>query len=207
MEKNLYLTKDKEGVLDINYRTSWNIYPKILKKIKIKKGEKILDAGCGHGEFSKWIKNTELTGVDFRKDLVNKAKKGDYQKVILGDIEKLKLKNKEFNKSFSIQVFQYLKNPKKAFEELLRVTENKIIISVPNFNWLKLKSFFNKKWKMQYEFCVKKENYTNEAFLRNIGKEKNIKIKIVYFSNKMGILRNWLGKYLASEVVAIYDLK
>ena len=207
MEENLYLTQDKKNVPEVNYRTSWNIYPQIIKKIKINGGERILDAGCGYGELSNWIKDSDLTGLDFRKDLVHEAKGKNYKKIVLGNIENLKFKNKEFDASFSIQVFQYLKNPEGAFGELLRVSKKQIILTIPNFNWLKLKSLFSPKWKKQYDYCIQNENISNAKFLRDLAKNNNeIKIKIFYLSNKFGLIRNIFGNILSSEIMGVYNL-
>jgi len=55
----------------------------IISLIKIKPGMKILDLGCGDGRWAKSLedKNIRYVGVDFSKELVNKAKnrniKGD----------------------------------------------------------------------------------------------------------------------------------
>ena len=62
------------------YRTCWNIYPKLLKRIELKKTDKILDAGCGNGELAKHLKGFNLWGFDSDKNAVENAKKQDYKK-------------------------------------------------------------------------------------------------------------------------------
>ena len=57
---------------------------KILKK-KVKKSKKyeLLDVGCANGELlfylDKQFSNVNFTGVDIRKDLIDLAKKKNYQ--------------------------------------------------------------------------------------------------------------------------------
>lgn len=211
MKENLYKKnfekKQKLWVDIINYRTSWNIYPKILAKFRVQKEEKILDAGCGIGKLIKWLKDNEVYGVDFNEESVKMARKGGYKKVVLRDIENLKFKNKEFDIAFSIQVFQYLKDPERAFDEIVRVTKKNIIITTPNFKWIRIKSFFGGKYKKQYDYCVKYENLIDTEFLKKLANKHNAEIKIIYLSNKYGFLRNFFGRFFSSEIMGIYKLK
>ena len=131
MKKNIYRT-NKKGSKD--FRTTWNIYPKFLKIIKLNRNEKILDAGCGKGILSNYLKDFNLYGFDFSEEAVKKAKKKSYKKVIKSEICKTPFKNKEFDKTLCIQVFHYLENPEKAFKELIRITKTEIILTVSNFN-------------------------------------------------------------------------
>jgi len=100
-----------------------------------------------------------------------------------------------------------LADSEKAFEELLRLTKKEIVISVPNFKWLKISSNFSNKCKKRYMYCIKHENFTDEKFLKNLGKKYNLKPEIKYLSNKFSFIRNLFGRSLASEVVAIYCIK
>jgi len=207
MKQNLYRTKHKiEGVSE-HYETSWNIYKNILKIVKPSENDKILDAGCGNGEFSNYLKNYDLYGVDFHNEAIGKAKKKNYKKVVKSEIYKTPFKNKEFDKTFCIQVFQYLEDPKKAFKELIRITEKQMIISVPNFKWLRLSSYFSKKYKMRYEYCIEHENFTDDEFLKKLGKKYNLKIEIKYLSNRFNFVRNLIGNHFSSELIAIYNLQ
>lgn len=188
--------------------TCWNIYPKFLKKININKNEKILDAGCGEGMLSDYLKNFNLYGLDFSEKAIKEAKKKCYKKVIKSEIYKTTFKNKEFDKTICVQVFQYLEYPKKAFKELVKITKKEIILTVPNFNWFKIKMLFSKKWRKAYgEELRLYSNFTNSNFLRGLAKKSNLEVKIFYLSNKFGLFRNLFGDYLASEVVGIFRLK
>ena len=156
MKINIYKT-DKSGSKD--FRTTWNIYPKLLKIVKFNKNEKILDVGCGEGILSNYLKNFNLYGLDFSEEAVKKAKKRDYRKVVKSEICKTPFKNKEFDKTICIQVFHYLENPEKAFKELIRITKKETILTFPNFNWLKIKMLFSKKWKRVYGKELKSCSY------------------------------------------------
>jgi len=206
MKQNLYKTVDKTKGDWRNYKTGWNIYPKILKLIRLKKEDKILDAGCGRGELAKYLPRFELYGIDLFEEAIEKAKQRGYKEVLKNEIYNIKFEDKEFDKTLCIQVFQYLEDSDKAFKELKRVTRKEIIISVPNFNWLKIKALFGIHRKT-YRYCIKYENYTDSNFLRKLAKQNNTNIEIKYLSNKLNKIRNLLGDFLASEVVGIYKLK
>ena len=191
-----------------NYKVHWEIYPKILKLINLKKGRKILDAGCGNGELGKYLKGFDLYGFDPEKKAIREASKKNYKKLFLAGIYKTNFKSKEFNVSFCIQVFPYISKQEEAFFELIRITKDKIILSVPNFNWLKLKSIINPKYKKNYNLEIEEYSFpTNSFLLKKFAKKNNLQLKIFYLSNKFGFIRNIFGNWLASEVVGIYTLK
>ena len=188
--------------------TCWNIYPKFLKIINLNKNDKILDAGCGEGILSNYLKNFNLYGLDFSEEAVKEAKKKWYKKVVKSEIYKIPFKNKKFDVTICVGVFQYLEHPEKAFKELMRISKKEIILTVSNFNWFKIKMFFSKKWKKSYSKELKLySNFTNSDFLRKLARKNNLKIEIKYLSNKFSLLRNLFGNYLASEVVGIFRLK
>ncbi len=206
MKTNIYRTNDQGSK---EFKTCWSIYPLLLKHIKIGDNEKILDAGCGEGAFLEYLKKGEIYGFDLVEEAVKKARKKGYKKVIKSEIYKTPFKDKGFDKTFSIGVFQYLEDPERAFKELLRITKKEMLITVSNFNWFKIKMFFSKKWKKIYGRELKlHSNFTNQGFLKKLGERNKIKeVKIIFISNKHGILRNLFGNWLASEVVGIFKLK
>ena len=161
------------------FNTYWDIYPKLLKLINLNKNEKILDAGCGEGKLSNYLKDFNLCGFDFSEEAVKKAKKRNYRKVVKSEIYKTPFKNKEFDKTICIQVFHYLKHPEKAFKELIRITKKETILTFPNFNWLKIKMLFSKKWKRVYGKELKSCSYfTNSNLLRRLARKYNLKVEV-----------------------------
>lgn len=200
--KNFY----KVGNNKKDFKTNWNIYPKLIEILKLNKREKILDAGCGEGQLADFLRGYSLYGVDLSKNAVRKAKKRGYKKAIVGELNNLPFKDKVFDKTISIQVFQYLTDPRGDFKELVRLTKKQIIITVPNFNWLKTKSLFSPKYKKIYLNALSYVNLTNKDFLKNLAKQNNLNVQIKYISNKMGFFRNLFGNLLSSEVVGIYKI-
>jgi SAM-dependent methyltransferase len=201
---NLYTTRIKR-VFD--YQVQWEIYPKILEKINLKKSESILDAGCGNGKLGKYLHDyPSLYGFDFDTNAVKRARKKNYKEVLIRKIENTKYADKEFDSTICIQVLPYVLNPKIAFQELKRITKNRLIISVPNFNWIRLKLLSSverdKIHNNEYH-----SNYTSAKFLKELARKNNLKLEIFYLSNKFGLIRNLFGNYLASEVVGVFYLR
>nr|AKQ03305.1 ubiquinone biosynthesis protein UbiE [uncultured archaeon Rifle_16ft_4_minimus_37913] len=201
--KSLY----KKEVREDQYKTTWNIYPEVLKKMVFKKNDKILDAGCGTGELAKYLNGVEIYGVDSSETALKKSKKAGYKKILKADIYSLPFEDKKFDKTMCIQVFQYLENPEEAFLELKRVTKDIVIITVPNFKWLKLKTMFSNNYREIYKKAFDYVNYTDSDFLKNLARKNGLKIKIFYISNNFSSFRNFLGDFLSSEVVGVFKIK
>lgn len=111
---------------------------KLLKLLENEnKNTSLLDAGCGEGFISDCIYNNtkikKITGIDINKASLDFAsdmnKKIKYKK---DDIYKLSFKDNEFDIVITLEVLEHLDNPTKALKEIIRVSKNKIIISVPN---------------------------------------------------------------------------
>jgi ubiquinone/menaquinone biosynthesis C-methylase UbiE len=84
----------------------WEEIESFLRK-NISKEDKVLDIGCGDGRFCKTFEN--YTGVDFSKELVDKAKKKYPGKNFLkADALSLPFSNGSFDKVFSIAVFHHI---------------------------------------------------------------------------------------------------
>ncbi|MCK5107116.1 MAG: class I SAM-dependent methyltransferase [Nanoarchaeota archaeon] len=101
-----------------------------------KKNIKILEVGCGTGRFlnslnKKGYKN--LYGLDFSKSMLGVLKKTNKDiKTIQGDAYNLPFKDNEFDVVFSVHVLMHLENPKKAYDEMLRVSKKLVIFEVNN---------------------------------------------------------------------------
>jgi ubiquinone/menaquinone biosynthesis C-methylase UbiE len=205
MADEFYKTKRDSSL----YRTCWNIYPKLLKKLKLGRDEKILDAGCGNGELGKYLNSDKLYGFDIEQSAVWNAKKtSKYKKVVKSEIYELPFKDKEFDKTICIEVFEYLSDPERALNELIRVTKKEIIISSANFNWYRINSYITKGMREQYKNQLKiNKNFINSKFFERFAKKNDLKVKIFHVSNRVEKIRNIFGKWLASEVVGVFKLK
>lgn len=90
---------------------------------KIKAG-KTLYIGCETNTYKKTIPHTTFQTMD-----IEKKNKPD----IIGDIHNIPLKKETYDTVVALQVIEHCQNPKKAIQEMIRITKPKgtIIISAP----------------------------------------------------------------------------
>ncbi len=124
----------------------WPDIAEILDSLKIQKGMKILDMGCGNGRFAKFFidKGADYYGHDISEKLIKIAKtnnpKGYYS---CGDLLKTPFKTHEFDLVISVATLHHIPSNKlrsQAIIEMRRVLKpgGTIIISVWYF-WSQLK--------------------------------------------------------------------
>ncbi|MBK5252825.1 MAG: class I SAM-dependent methyltransferase [Peptostreptococcaceae bacterium] len=94
-------------------------------------GSKLLDAGCGTGNFSLKLaeKGVRVTGIDISEEMMSVArikteKAGFDVEYRLGNLYCLPFEDESFDAVFSMAAFEFIKEPQKAFDELMRVTKN-----------------------------------------------------------------------------------
>ncbi len=92
---------------------------------KIKKGDKVLDLGCGAASIwyeLKNIKDIDLMGVDISPKMIKEAKKlYPKDKFLVADSEKLPFKDESFDVIVCSSVLHHLPKPDKALKEMRRV--------------------------------------------------------------------------------------
>ena len=94
----------------------------VVKRAKEKfyNGGKMLDIGCGIGNFADYFQ--DYFGIDIIKsaleELKNKHKKNN---VLVSDAEKLPFKKESFSFIIAVEVLQYIRNKEEFFDEIFRV--------------------------------------------------------------------------------------
>ena len=114
-----------------------NVYTKRIEINKIQgliKNKRIVDFGCGHGNFLMDLlkfKPKECVGIDYGKnsiDFANKFRKEFYseQKIsfLIRSVYQSKLKNNFFDFAIQNGVFHHLSNENKAYKEVYRVLKS-----------------------------------------------------------------------------------
>lgn len=102
------------------------ILPNILRAMAIKKGERVLDLGCGQGFFAQafYKEGAVTTGVDLGKDLIAIAKKQSPKEIkyFAHSPEDLSMfPDKSFDKIALVLSLQNIESPHKVFKECARV--------------------------------------------------------------------------------------
>lgn len=126
------------GYPDIASQRRYNIIKKLLM---LKKGETVLDAGCGNGiylqEFSKDF-DTKGLGIDARRERIQKAKLINSflkQKNIFktSTLEKAKLGNTKFDKAICLEVLEHINDDSLVIKSLSKNLKKGglFVISVP----------------------------------------------------------------------------
>ncbi|RLI90265.1 MAG: ubiquinone biosynthesis protein UbiE [Candidatus Altiarchaeales archaeon] len=179
------------------YRTEFGRYADRLEKRLVlrfaepKKGEKVLDVGCGTGtyglEFSKM--GLDVTCLDMSKRMLDIArKKSRDMNTILGNAREIPFKDNTFDLIVGITLIEFLDEPERAIKEMKRVLkrEGRLILGVLNkFSLFAL-----------CERIRKNETYANARFY-SIFELKKFGVKrwnsTLFASKKMpGFLLNFL---------------
>jgi ubiquinone/menaquinone biosynthesis C-methylase UbiE len=109
-----------------------HIFKLVKKELNARKNEKILDVGCGLGNFSK-VTQGSYTGVDLNKSFIKFAKKNygsKNRKFFVMDATRLPYKNKSFDKATFLSMLHHFseKDNQKVLKELARVTKKYIVV-------------------------------------------------------------------------------
>lgn len=93
-----------------------------INALHAKPQEKILEIGIGTGLNISHYPPCKLTGIDFSKAMLNKAKQKHTNVILrLADARKLPFKNNNFDKAITTYVLRVSPEPKKIISEVARV--------------------------------------------------------------------------------------
>lgn len=107
---------------------------RVIQKLEIKKGEKILEVGVGTGlNLPFYPANCAIFGIDFSKSMLDKAKqKKSNARIVLEnmDARTLKYSNDFFDKALMTYVLRVTPKPSLVLKEIVRVlkTKGRIVI-------------------------------------------------------------------------------
>lgn len=108
-------------------------------------GKKILDVGCGNGDFDNYIAityNADITAVDFSTEgiKVAKEKKEKFNSVsntfTVADAQELPFVDESFDFVISCECLEHVPDPQKMINELYRVVKKKgtVILTTENYS-------------------------------------------------------------------------
>lgn len=110
-------------------------YNYVLKKIKIKSDNEILDVGCGSGLLFSFLESTVemIVGIDISIRLLKEVKRKNKKNIhlILADADFLPFKNKKFDIIFAFTILQNMPIPVNTLKEIKSKAkdEGKIIVT------------------------------------------------------------------------------
>jgi SAM-dependent methyltransferase len=117
----------------------------LLELLAPRPGSRLLDAGCGTGEFTRHLAaavgpNGRVVGVDVSATMVREARRRTVEPTLpvefhRGDITGLAAGDGAFDGAYSERVFQHLEDPRAALAELVRVTRPGGRIAVVDSDW------------------------------------------------------------------------
>ncbi|MGC6174951.1 class I SAM-dependent methyltransferase [Lacrimispora sp. 38-1] len=102
----------------------------ITKRLDIRKGDKVLEVGCGAGAIAQYL-DCDYTGIDYSHTLVKKHIEILHNSVLTGEAADLPFKDHSFDKVICYGVYLYFDDKeyaKKATSELLRVARKSVLI-------------------------------------------------------------------------------
>jgi ubiquinone/menaquinone biosynthesis C-methylase UbiE len=192
---NPWLKKDVSWSWPTSANADW-----IIKELRIKKKDSILDIGCGAGAHLRDIyKKTgaKCFGADIRKDLF-KLNKNTKIKLKYSDMRNIKLPNSSFDKLFSLGTFEHVPETGQVFSEVSRLLKKngEVLFTVPNkisfFHLTKKIKQFLGLWKIGYEksFTIKQ--------LERILRRHNLRIEKAYIVGHPKVFNvfNWMDNQL-----------
>lgn len=119
--------------LKTDWRDSLTIYRDVINQATTAE-TRILDMGCGHGDFLKPVydKTPHTYGVDPDKDALDKNTL--IKNKVVGIVENLPFESNFFDLVVSEFVLEHLNNPDKAFREIYRVLKpgGRVVFLTPN---------------------------------------------------------------------------
>jgi len=95
-----------------------------------------LDIGCGYGIWGHLLatylfQGARVVGIDRNRSRLDAIIPGSYIAVITADVSRLPFRSR-FDASLSVEVLQAVSNPRRALEEMERVTRRLIIVAGPS---------------------------------------------------------------------------
>ena len=135
-EKGLGASKDLlylDGYehLDIPFE-SRDIFKSLSSLMRVKKGDSILEVGCGCGFLSREFRGYDYVGVDYSEPIINKhLNLFPSHNVSVSEASSLNLPDSSFDSVFCFGVFQYLPSlsyADKVIEEMRRVSKRSVLL-------------------------------------------------------------------------------
>lgn len=154
----------------------------MVRKTIIKESKKLLDIGCGSGQF---LYEMQQCGLDVHGIEIGKLNKKHAKilNILNSDLINAQYPNNFFDIITMNHVFEHLGNPNETLHEIYRILKDNgtFIIGVPNTRSLANK-LFKKNW-LAYDIPRHLFNYSDGLMINFLGKNK-FKIKEVRYNSR-----------------------
>jgi ubiquinone/menaquinone biosynthesis C-methylase UbiE len=139
--KNLDFTFFQD--LDVDYRNSHHLMYKKMRLILgyVKPGKRLIDVGCGTGEFLVQLRDRfeSLVGIDVNSDSIEfaseKVERFKRISVYDGELQSFQFPNEHFDTCLCLDVLEHVQNPLALLQEIHRIVRAgaEVIATVPNW--------------------------------------------------------------------------
>lgn len=121
---------------------------RLLKKISLKKGDKLLEVGCGSGQFLLSAKTLgwEVEGIDISENIIKESNPIHGLNTRAGTLEDLFFKKKSYKAIVAWEVLEHLIDPKSFLLKVKKLMQSDGLFacSVPNTSLKKVRFHYNK---------------------------------------------------------------
>jgi len=190
IDKNSYKTKLKLFLYKLYFIKNKRYLLKILfspikfmiRTVIIEKDKKLLDIGCGSGQFLYEMKQLGLDVSGIENGILDKEL-ADNLRIQNKDLISAKYPSNYFDVITINHVLEHLNNPTATIREIYRILnqDGKLIIGIPNTNSLANK-LFNKNW-LAYDVPRHLFNYSDKLLIGFLKKNK-FKIKKIRYNSR-----------------------
>jgi len=174
----LYFTKNRKYLLKVLFSP----IKFMIRTVIIEKDKKLLDIGCGSGQFLYEMKQLGLDVHGIENGILDKELANDLR-IQNKDLISAKYPSNYFNIITMNHVLEHLNNPSATIKEIYRILkkDGKFIIGVPNTNSY-VNKIFDKNW-LAYDVPRHLFNYSDKLLIDFLKKNK-FKIKKIRYNSR-----------------------
>lgn len=199
------------GTLNIGQYARSEIFKKIVRQLNISSGTKILDLGCGQGEYSLMLSRAfdhiELTSLDIEKERIGRIKNIVQKDSInnltpfCGEIASLD-KTAYFDFIYSIDVFEHIDEMKMPFAEVYKKLKDGglFFIKMPNKHQ---SNVLPDQWFNQHQKWLEDEHIGQVYDLKSLSDrliKEGFQVKSAFYADGLISRFAWECWYLAKKI-------
>lgn len=202
-----YWAKKRKKEDFFNYERNW-----ILSRL-FKKGESVLDLGCGDGVVAEYLQNelgNKVVGVDISKKALEIARKRGVKTRLMDVEDELPFKKEKFDSVFWGDNVEHLFNPQIVLKEIRRILkkDGRLILSCPNIGYWRYRVHFllkgklpDTEWTGNPSWNWSHIRFFNLRILKNFLRSEDFK-----FIKALGVNRRFPDKYLVNLSSSIFSM-